>query len=58
MWNFDIASQGYANRESYKDEKMQGHVGSCWVGWLFLLFLFILLTGGLTLYHFYLLATA
>lgn len=41
-----------------KDKKMQNHVQSVWLFFMFFAFIFILLTGGLTFYHSYLIVTA
>ena len=60
MWNIDTALQGYGLRlaEWPDDDAMRGHVGSVWMFWLFFLVLFMLLTGGLSLYHSFLITTA
>lgn len=60
LWSIHIASYGYsyAEKEWPDDPKMQGHVASVWVFWLIFLVLFLLLTGGLCLYHAFLISTA
>jgi len=59
LWQIGISITSYANRESEypKDEIMSGHVGSIWMLWIMLLMLFVMLTGGLSIYHGYLIST-
>lgn len=60
IWNIGTCLYGYSLRldEWPDDSKMAGHVGSVWMFWLFFLVLFMMLTGGLCLYHSFLITTA
>ena len=60
LWNIKSAIRAYTGRFSDfpGDEKMQGHVSSVWMLFIIFALLFLLLTGGLTVYHSFLIATA
>lgn len=59
LWNIKIAVQGYTSRfeEFPGDKVMQGHVSSVWMLWIFFAILFMFLTGGLCMYHSFLITT-
>ena len=59
MWQIGIATFGMSTRftDYPDDEPMQNHVSSVWVFWIIFCVIFLLLTGGLTFYHSFLITT-
>jgi palmitoyltransferase len=59
LWQLGMSISAYSNSDyDYPDDPvMSGHVGSIWMLWIFLLWLFFMLTAGLSVYHGYLIST-
>ena len=60
IWVFSISADAYSHTDIDfpGDKMMQNHVLSVWMLWIIIVMIFILLTGGLTMYHSYLIVTA
>mmetsp|Transcript_11359 Transcript_11359/g.19147 ORF Transcript_11359/g.19147 Transcript_11359/m.19147 type:complete len:92 (+) Transcript_11359:335-610(+) len=60
LWQFDISLGAYQRREEdFKDDKRQAHqIASIWALWIILSIVFLMLTGGLCIYHTFLICTA
>ena len=60
VMNIGQSMSGYlrSDRDFPNDKKMRHHVEGIWMLWCFILYLFIMLTGGLTFYHTYLICSA